>query len=57
MYELGVFINNKRLALAGKAKQSKLRIIDVIDSVLGLHKQMVQSDRPVMEGINGLTAT
>ena len=57
MCELGVFINNKRLALAGNAKQSKQRIIEVIDPVLGLHKQMVQRDRSVIELINGLTAT
>jgi hypothetical protein len=50
-----VFSNNQRLALADKAKQSKLRILKFIDSVHGLDKPVSHSYRPVTEGINGLT--
>ena len=52
---LGVFSNNQRLALADKAKQSKLRILKFIDPVHGLDKPVSHSYRQVIEGINGLT--
>jgi len=53
--KLGLFINNQRLMLADRAKQSKLQLLKSIDLVHSLDRPMSHSYRPAIEAINWLT--